>query len=262
MNSVLTYAADTPLMRRTSATNGIWASAVAALSAVTLTVAAPGAFAADLPIKAPGAAVPMVAPIPVYNWTGFYVGANLGGAWDRTTINDEFFDVSFSNTRSGFIGGGQIGYNWQFSPVFVLGVEWMFDATDIRTDTTIVDLSGDIIAANQKVDWIQTIAARFGWAANNWLFYGKAGGGWVRDSATLSVPGTAFSASASDTRGGWMVGAGIEYGITQNWTVKVEWDHIGLGDVNHQGFVALSPFDNITVSRRFDLLTAGLNYKF
>ena len=59
-----------------------------------------------------------------------------------------------------------------------------------------------------------------------------------------------------------MVGAGIEYGITQNWTVKLEWDHIGLGDVNHQGFVTLSPTDNITVSRRFDLLTAGLNYKF
>src|SRR5215470_2314646 len=155
MNSVLTYAADTPLMRRTSATNGIWASAVAALSAVTLTVAAPGALAADLPIKAPGAAVPMVAPIPVYNWTGFYVGANLGGAWDRTTINDDFFDVSFSNTRSGFIGGAQIGYNWQFSPVFVLGVEWMFDGTDIRTDTDAVILSdGTVLTANAKVDWI------------------------------------------------------------------------------------------------------------
>jgi len=262
MNAVLTHAADTPLMRRTGATNGVWALGIAALFAV----ASPGAFAADVPIRGPAAApVPVMAPIPFYNWTGFYIGGNLGGAWDRTTVTDNFFDVSISNTRSGFIGGGQIGYNWQFSPQFVLGVEWMFDGTDIRSDTDAVVLSdGTVLTANAKVDWITTLAARFGWAANNWLFYGKAGGGWVHDSATVTAVsgGTFFSASASDTKGGWLVGAGIEYGFAPSWTVRLEWDHIGLDDVTHSGFVLRSPFDTITVSRRFDLLTVGLNYRF
>ncbi len=196
-----------------------------------------------------------------YNWTGFYIGANVGGAWERTTITDKLFDVTFNDTRSGFIAGGQIGYNWQISPVFVLGVEWMFDGTDIKSDVTTV-VFPSTITASAKVDWIQTLAARFGWAANNWLFYGKAGGGWVRDSATLTDVTRGISASASDTRSGWMVGAGIEYGFTPNWTVRLEWDHIGLGDVTHPGFIIISSIDTITVSRRFDLLTVGLNYKF
>lgn len=262
--SVLTLAADTPQIRRSCVRKGLFASAIAALAAVTLAMAGPCAFAADYPVKAPVrapvAAPPVVAPIPLYNWTGFYIGANIGGAWDRTTITDNLFDVAFSDTRSGFIGGGQIGYNWQLSPVWVVGVEWMFDGTDIRTDDVVVVFPNTIITS-AKVDWIQTLAARFGWASNNWLFYGKAGGGWVRDSATLTLNGL-ISASASDTTGGWLVGLGVEYGITPNWTVRVEWDHIGLGDTTHPGFVVRAPFDVITVSRRFDLLTAGLNYKF
>src|SRR6266849_2604295 len=258
MNSVLTNAADPQAARRTNATKGVWAFGIAALFAV----ASPGAYAADVPVRGPAvpargpAVAPYMAPIPFYNWTGFYIGGNVGGAWERTTLTDNFFDVSFSNTRSGFIGGGQIGYNWQISPVFVLGVEWMFDGTDIRSDATAV-VFPVTITASAKVDWIQTLAVRFGWAANNWLFYGKAGGGWVHD--TVTVTAGALSASASDTRGGWLVGAGIEYGFAPSWTVRLEWDHIGLGDVTHPGF---SPVDAITVSRRFDLLTVGLNYRF
>jgi outer membrane immunogenic protein len=72
----------------------------------------------------------------------------------------------------------------------------------------------------------------------------------------------AISVDASDTRGGWLVGAGIEYGFIRNWTVRVEWDHIGLGDVTHAGFVPVFPADDISLSRRFDMLTVGLNYRF
>jgi outer membrane immunogenic protein len=265
MYSVLMNVADPQVARRTSAPKGVWAFGIAALVAV----ASPGAFAADAPIRGPAvpvrgpAAAPyMTPPSPVYyyNWTGFYIGANVGGAWERTTLTDSAFGVSFNNDRSGFIGGGQIGYNWQISPVFVLGVEWMFDGTDIRSDATAVAFpSRDTITASLKVDWIQTLAARFGWAANNWLFYGKAGAGWVHDSATLTDVTRGVSANASDTKGGWLVGAGIEYGFAPSWTVRLEWDHIGLDDVSHSGLFLI---DTMTVSRRFDLLTAGLNYRF
>ena len=237
---------------------GIWGSSVAAL----LVLASSGALAADMAVKAR----PMLAP-PVYNWTGFYIGGNLGGAWETGTLTDNFFGTSFSNTRSGFIGGGQIGYNWQVAPQWVLGVEWMFDGTDIRSNTgtvAVVDpvLGAATLSASEKVDWITTVAARFGYAANNWLFYGKAGGGWVHDSATvteITAVGNAFSVSASDTRSGWLVGAGIEYGITPNWTMKVEYDHLGLENVTRGG---LFVNDSVTLSRRFDMVTVGLNYKF
>jgi outer membrane immunogenic protein len=140
----------------------IWGSSVATL----LVVASSGAFAADIAVR-----VPMM-PFPVYNWTGFYIRSNLGGAWETGTIRDSLFGVSLSNSRSGFIGGGQVGYNWQISPQFVLGVEWMFDGTDISSDAT-----GTFLSASEKVDWMSTVAARFGYAANNWLFYAK---GWRR----------------------------------------------------------------------------------
>src|SRR6266704_2362367 len=102
----LMLAAGTTITRRTSAMKGIWGSSVGAL----LVMASSGAFAADLPVKAPA-----MLPIAVYNWTGFYIGGNVGGAWETSTLTDNLFGVSFSNSRSGFIGGGQIGYNWQVS---------------------------------------------------------------------------------------------------------------------------------------------------
>jgi outer membrane immunogenic protein len=273
MNAVLTYAADTPLTRRTCATKGIWAATIAAISAMALAVAS-GAFAADVtlrpvrPAPPPPPIPPPMAPIPppipfYYNWTGFYIGGNVGGARQSTTIRDNLFSLSSTNTASGSVVGTQIGYNWQISPQFVVGVEWMFDAADITSDTTVTVplLPPTNITLSEKIDWIQTLAARFGWAVNNWLFYGKAGRGWVHDTATLTfvAPPISVVQPASDTASGFLVGAGIEYGFTPNWTAKVEWDHIGSGDVSHP---SIFQNDTITVSRQFDLLTVGLNYKF
>jgi outer membrane immunogenic protein len=265
MNSALTHAADMPLMGRTHAAKALRKCAIAAL----LLAAPAGAFAADMGTRIPpptttasGAAGP--APIPyLYNWTGFYIGGNLGGAWESTTITESFLGASFSSSRSGFIGGGQVGYNWQLSPQFVFGIEGTFDGTDIRSTDTALSLSTNLLASSAKVDWIATVAARFGLAANNWLFYGKVGGGWVHDTVTLTdltQPG--LFASQSNSKGGWLAGGGIEYGITQNWTIKVEYDHLGLSSTSSSGFVAESPFDIVNVSRHFDMVTAGLNYKF
>src|SRR6266851_2408721 len=172
----------------TCAMKGIWRSSVATL----FVMVSSGAFAADLPVKAPA-----MLPIPVYKWTGFYIGGNVGGAWETGTISDSRFGVSFSHTRSGFIGGGQIGYNWQVSPQFVLGVEWMFDGTDLRSNSGTIAVLGTTLSASEKVDWLTTVAARFGYAANNWLFYGKAGGGWVHDTATVTDVTQGISVSAS-----------------------------------------------------------------
>jgi outer membrane immunogenic protein len=187
------------------------------------------------------------------------VGGNLGVAWDTGTLTDDFSGASVNTSRSGFVGGGQIGYNWQISPRFVVGVEWMFDGTSISSDTgTFIGL-GTPFAANERIDWVTTLAARFGWTADNWLFYGKAGGGWVHESATLTNLNSGVAISNSDTRSGWLLGVGIEYGFAPRWTARVEWDHIGLGDDTIGGF---TPGDGVTLSRHFDMLKFGVNYRF
>jgi outer membrane immunogenic protein len=235
----------------------IWGSSVAAL----LAAASSGAFAADLPVKAP----PAPLPLPVYNWTGFYIGGNLGGASSSGTLTDNFTGASLtSGSHTGFIGGGQIGYNWQLSPQWVLGVEWMFDGIANNDSGTTVTILGDTFQGSAKTDWVTTFAARFGYAANNWLFYGKFGGGWVQNSVTVTDVDTGASVSASNTRSGWTAGAGIEYGWTHNWTVKAEWDIIELSNWHTDATILGGPFvgDQFSLRRDINMFTVGVNYKF
>jgi len=232
--------------------NGIWGSSAAAL----FVLASSSAFAADMPMKAPPAAT------PAYNWTGFYIGANVGGAWANGSLTDNFSGVTFTNTNAGVIGGGQIGYNWQVSPQFVLGVEGMFDGTSIsNSGDTLTIFNGDVLQGSLKTDWIATVAARFGYAANNLLFYGKAGGGWVQASATVTDLTTGFSLSNSHTNSGWLVGAGAEYGMTPNWTMKLEYDFLGLSDRTTDASVLFTG-DTVTFKRQINMFMVGMNYKF
>ena len=217
------------------------------------------ALAADLPARPAYKAPPIMAPV-VYNWTGFYIGGNVGGVWDTATVTDSLFGFSVSDTKSGFIGGGQIGYNWQVSPQFVLGVEWMFDGTSLSSSFATSDGAGNSFSGNAKVNWLTTVTGRLGYASNNWLFYVKGGGGWVHESASataVDVNGNVFGAGGSDTNGGWVAGGGIEYGFTPNWTARVDYQHLGLTDQTVNGFA-----DSLTLSRHFDMVTFGLNYKF
>jgi len=232
-----------------NATRGLRASTIAALLALTPA----SVFAADMAVRrAPPPPAPY-GPPPVYNWTGFYIGGNIGGMFESDRFTDDIGD-SFGLNRSGFAGGGQVGYNWQFMPWAVAGVEWTFDGTSLSSTAT--DLASGM-TANERVDWATTVMGRLGYAANNWLFYGKGGGGWVRDRATIT-DGTDFF-TASSTRGGWAAGAGIEYGISYNWTVGVDWTHIGFND---QTIPIDDAGDFGTFSRHFDMVTFRVNYKF
>ena len=242
-----------------NATRGLRASTIAVLLALTPA----SVFAADMAVRrAPPPGAPLM-PIPIYNWTGFYAGGSLGGAFESTTFNDSMFG-GVSGNRSGFIGGGQVGYNWQFAPWGVIGVEWAFDGTSLNSTNSAADLAGNTFTGTEKVDWVTTVTGRFGFAANNWLFYGKGGGGWVHDSASASItpagaPAPTDFFSASQTRSGWAAGAGIEYGITQNWIVRVDWTHLGLDDQTmFGGFTG----DFTNLSRHLDIVTAGFNFKF
>jgi len=232
------------------------------IAAVALLAASSAAFAADLgvPAKAPP---PMMMP-PIYNWTGFYIGANLGGAWANGTLTDNLTGASFSGTHSGVIGGGTLGYNWQVSPNFVVGFEGTFDGTSIGNTSSIVTvpilLKPTAIQGSIGTDWVATVAARFGIAVNNLLYYAKVGGGWADNSASLTNVVTGASVSGSNTRSGWLAGGGIEYGLSPNWTIKAEYDYLGLSNWSNSG--PLSPVDTFSISRGINMFTVGVNYKF
>jgi outer membrane immunogenic protein len=223
-------------------------------AAVSLLAGAYGASAADLGRPIPY--MPPPAPIFIYNWTGFYVGGNLGAGWASGTMTDSFTGASLSDSKSGFIGGGQVGYNYQVSN-FVFGAEWDFDATALNASRT-----GGFVTASANTNWVTTLAARFGVASGNWLFYGKAGGGWVNNSATVTNNLTGAAVSASNTNSGWLVGAGIEYGFTPNWSAKIEYDYLGLNTWNVNSTVFAPAADNVSVSRNIQMLKVGLNYRF
>jgi outer membrane immunogenic protein len=229
-------------------------------AAMALSLGTP-VFAADMAVKAP----PPPPPVPVFSWTGFYIGANIGGAWSNNRWTDTLFLTPFNNNNNGvFIGGGQIGGNYQIGQ-FVIGGEWDFDWAANNNNNTgiIIPGVGNIVVTNNN-RWITTVAARFGWAIDHWLLYGKAGGGWVGNN-NLTITNLTTGASFTCGTGGWLVGAGVEYAFTNNWTVKLEYDYLGLG--NRTFFVpAGSPFlagDTFTTNNRnVQMVKVGVNYLF
>ena len=211
--------------------------ATAALMA--LGVAAP-ASAADMPVKA--APPPPVAPI--YNWTGFYIGAHVGGAWSDT---DWFYACCATNlliaapcglaqgghSGSSWLAGGQVGFNYQVGR-FVWGIEADFSATDIKGSNLDVAFPTQEFL-HSRTDFIGTVAPRVGVAWDRVLLYAKGGVAWAHDdySATLTPnfgPLAGFEFQTGDaTRWGWMVGVGIEYAFAQNWSVKAEYNYMDFG---------------------------------
>jgi outer membrane immunogenic protein len=194
------------------------------------------ALAADMPVKA----MPPPPP-PPFSWTGFYLGGNLGAAWAHTRVNDTFTGLDFSRSSDAvFIGGGQIGYNWQINN-FVLGVEWDVDAVgsdDNRIGNGIlIGGLGPFAVRGSGDRWMSTLAARIGFANDHWLFYVKGGGGevGVRNFTIVNTAtGVSFGTNTSRTRTGGMFGVGIEYAFTNNWTAKLEYDYIA---INSRSFV-------------------------
>jgi outer membrane immunogenic protein len=200
-------------------------------------------------------------PPPVYSWTGFYIGGNLGGAWANGNVNDSLFGLSASTNRSGFIGGGQLGVNYQFSNI-VLGAEWDFDWTSLDATGNGRFVPGvGTLQGSANTRWISTLAARFGVVLNNGvLLYGKAGGGWVDNNASITNLTTGASISASNRNSGWVVGAGVEWAIAGNWSAKLEYDYLKLDNLTF----GPGPFlgNTFTTSRDIQMFKVGLNYRF
>ena len=222
--------------------------------------ARPAPYAPPAPVYAP----------PAFSWTGFYLGGNIGGAWAHRDVTDTFFRVNFNNgnDKGVFIGGGQVGYNWQFG-YGLIGIEADFDgvANNNNAGVVFIPTVGPIqVTSNNR--WVTTVAARFGVTNGPWLFYGKVGGGWVGNedfTVTNLRTGASFNISNDNSNSGLLLGAGIEWAFAQNWSAKVEYNYLGLEDRTFAVPFA-SPFfpgDTFNRSNRnLQMVKAGINYRF
>jgi len=193
-------------------------------------------------------------PPPTFSWRGFYFGGNVGGAWATGTLTDRLTTTSFDTDHSGFIGGGQIGYNVQVDNL-VFGVEGDFNWTSLDDTGNRVAVPGlGTLQASAETQWITTLAARVGLALERTFVYVKIGGGWVRNEASITNLTTGTSVTASNTNGGWLVGGGLEYALTPNWTAKFEYDLLALSDQTGPG--------TFNFERDVQTVKFGINYKF
>jgi len=224
-------------------------------------VAAGAASAADLPARpAPPPRAPAFVA-PGYNWSGFYIGINGGGAWAHKCwafLPAAGLPVSEGcHSPDGGMFGGQVGFNWQTGPV-VFGIELTGDWTSLSGSN--VSLAFPLDTNRTKVDALASVTGRVGYAWDAMLLYAKGGGAWVNDKydARLTATGALID-SASETRTGWTVGGGLEYGFMPNWSIAVEYDHYDFGT---KALVFQPTGVNERISQRIDTVTARLNWRF
>ncbi|MBN8987511.1 MAG: porin family protein [Rhizobiales bacterium] len=244
---------------------------IASLAFTAALGAAGAASAADLAAR-PYTKAPYIDPI--FNWAGFYVGGHVGGAWTNeqwinTANTTPFGDLSpgqgFRQRGSGFFGGGQIGYNWQASN-YVFGLEGTLSGLGNR-GTVLNNLFGAGLddRFSWRTDWMATITGRAGYAVNNNLFYVKGGYAGVNNrlSVTDVLPPAIGSGSQTQWHNGWTVGAGWEYGITQNWIVGLEYDYAAFERKSYQ-LAGNAPGTYTFDSKPRDIQSAvvRLSYKF
>ena len=183
----------------------------------------------------PGPIPPPVYAAPVYNWTGLYIGGNIGAAWSGlsgSNFSDTLGSTFTAPTNVQFMGGGQVGVNYQFWSGVVIGAEVMFDWLASSPNTQITATAPDGTAAFMDTinnRWLTTATGRLGYAWDRVLLYGKAGGAWLgAGSPGISVGGAPVAlTSSSGSDFGWTA-FGLEWAFWNNWSVRAEYDYIGL----------------------------------
>jgi outer membrane immunogenic protein len=225
-------------------------------------MAAP-ALAADLPVKAPPPVV-----IPMYNWSGFYIGGNGGwgqsdSCWNVFTPAGAIFpDVC--HDKSGGIVGGQIGYRWQLpNNHFVIGVEAQGDWADLKNSR--ISSFDPTLTLDTKLDGLGLFTGQFGFAWDTWLWYVKGGAAVTDNSFFINSTATGVGlASVGSTRWGGVIGTGFEYGFTPNWSVGIEYDHLFMGSESTTFAIANPVLTGATnrISQDVDMITVRFNYRF
>jgi outer membrane immunogenic protein len=240
---------------------------LAGMTGAALVAGAP-THAADLG-RRPPPPPPVVAPvpIPIFSWSGCYIGGHIGGGLASKTVSASEIapGISFTGHTIGFLGGGQVGCNYQFAPNWVIGIEGDGSAADIKGEatTTVLDITG---TARAKTDWLASVTGRLGWAAGPWLIYAKGGVAWAGDKYSADIPVFDEHIEASETRTGWTVGGGVEWAFWNNWSAKLEYDFYDFGtrSVAFTGTIGGIPevVPGIDIKQTVNAVKFGINYRF
>jgi len=254
------------------------------------------AFGADLPARGMYTKAPAV--MAVENWTGFYVGVNAGALWtnhDFSTVENTGTHSSIpanlalisaagtgSSNKTGFIGGGQIGYNWQApASAWVFGLE--ADISGVASDSTRTG-AGTLsplnipfsISNSGKYDWMATIRGRIGYAADKSLLYVTGGlavadlkltSTYVDSGVPVIAPPGAGSGTTSSTKTGWTLGGGWEYAFAPAWSAKLEYLYVHFDGTNLNYAItdSIGGTNAVHVNGSFDqnhIVRVGVNYRF
>jgi outer membrane immunogenic protein len=225
--------------------------------------------------------------VPIFSWTGFYAGGNVGGAWSSNSAlwsplpsSAAFgaFPIAGNTGGSSAIGGLQAGYNWQFAPRWVGGIEGDWSWAKIgdgfnqpwMTNPGVATVPGSFTTMSSTLDWVSSLRARLGYLVlPNLMAYGTAGGAWGKvDYAASNSGGVipyAASTAFSSTEGGWVAGGGLEWMITPNWLLRGEYLYYSLNSspsVVAGSTAAPGPSGYSWSNTNVSVVRTALSYKF
>lgn len=193
------------------------------------------ALAADLPVKAP---IYKAQPGVAYNWAGFYVGGDVGYGWQNDQDTETIaatgaaspFSPADANKPKGVLAGGYAGYNWQFAPNWVAGLEADLEYADLTGTLLIVPPSG----YDERTDYQGSVRGRLGYAFDRVLVYATGGYAFAHIKYTYNDPTPPPSVDNKDSvRNGWTLGGGIDYAITNNLIARIEYRYADFGKVSN-----------------------------
>jgi len=277
--------------------------AIALLGAAAFLGAVQAVYAADMPVKAPVHNDP--AAVVPYNWNGFYIGGNVGGTWANSDVTSNLIPgavvpgsapifatapninlVSALGTGSlgekgRFLGGGQIGFNWQFSPRWLVGIEADFNsfsekvslsATGIATVVAAPTSRPATVTNTLRTTWLATVRGRVGATFDRLLLYVTGGAAFtdLEYTQTFSlVPGAAGSSSVKSTKTGWTIGGGGEWKLADKWTIKAEYLYVQFDGQSTTSLLCAGScaansqnLTGVTGDLRAHIARIGLNYRF
>ena len=207
------------------------------------------ASAADMAARPYTKAPPMVEASPIYNWTGFYIGGHIGGAFGG---NNNILAPGFTGNNSNdgvFMGGAQVGFDTQFSPNWVIGLEANYSFLDTN--------------ANAFVNrGLGSVTGRLGYIWGPAMLYAKGGYAWADSRLTNGFAGGTFSSTGNGGRDGYTVGGGLEYLFTPNWSGKVEYQYYDFGTRNALFTSGAGVVTAVGFRNDEHTIKAGLNYRF
>jgi outer membrane immunogenic protein len=240
---------------------------LASVGLVALAAAAP-ALAADLPARMQTKAPAFVES--GYNWSGFYIGAHVGYGWASKDWTQTFSSAALPLDRTvnpsepqGFLGGGQIGINWQTG-------QWVFGIEGDGSWTDAHDCGGRFASAANalfngcsQVNWYATATGRLGIASGPALFYVKGGAAFAGEEHNITFNRVVTTNAPDDTRFGWTVGGGLEYGLTPNWSAKIEYNYMDFGKQNYSfNYTPGTLVERWDIKQQVHVAKFGINYRF